>query len=99
MKGDPRTCDNVIRSEPRLASEHQKPLHKDVFRTGATTVTPLQKCLTRAKVKKLMPSGPKFFFQIKLNVTVHSEITVKSGEAQTPRCSKSSLVFSILGYM
>lgn len=78
MKIDPRPWENVIRSEPGLVSEHQKPLHKDVFRTGATTVTPLQKCFTWAKVKKLMPSGPKFFFQIKLNVTVLSEITVKA---------------------
>ncbi len=97
-KADSNTCESFTRSELKLESVHQESPHSDVFRKRATK--PLlnqrqrQKRLTWAVEKKnsVVQSSDESKFCISFG-NQGPRVWRKSGEAQNPCCSKSSVTF------
>ncbi len=87
-KADSKTWESFTRSELKLESEHQESPHSDIFRKRATKPLvkqkPRQKHLTWAKEKitKLLLSGPKSSFQMKVNFAFQLEIKVPESRAR-----------------
>ncbi len=90
-KADSKTWESFTRSELKLESEHQESPHSDIFRKRATKPLvkqkPCQKHLTWAKEKitKLLLSGPKSSFQMKVNFAFQLEIKVPESRARVER--------------
>ncbi len=97
-KADSNTWESFTRSELKLESVHQESPRSEIFRKRATKPLLKQKHRQkhlRRKRTGLLLSGPKSFFQIKVNLAFHLKIKVwrKRWEAQNPCCLKSRVKF------